>query len=93
MCPRKTTTAATRNNLELPKVGLHVVLLLMDFICTCLPALPFPLQPFGGGGNGIVLSTFCYAIRVENTLWHVIKLISFDSCLFENNSIQFECHT
>lgn len=58
-----------KNNMKLPKVGLHVPLLLMDFICTCytrFPVLSFPYiltsATYRGGWNGIVLSTFCYVI-------------------------------
>lgn len=84
MCP--TTTTTTSNNMKLLKVGLHVALLLMDFICTCQ-------QPPAKGGVMSGLWLFSQPFFGLRLVWKITlagsALISSDLCLFENNSIPF----
>lgn len=91
MCPT-TRTTTTNNNMKLLKVGLHVALLLMDFICTCHA----PTQPPAPSQKGVLCQAFdCFAnlFFALELVWKITlagsALISSDLCLFENNSIPF----
>lgn len=71
MCPT-TRTTRTSNNMKLLKVGLHVALLLMDFICTChAPTASHRKRGCYVRPLIVLPSFFCPETRVENNSYRL----------------------